>query len=96
MKQLLLLAMLACMPAVAERRMITWDCTCDSNGHWQAACPTATGIHRGGRREPGINIRRCRALNPASGEAVCSPGDRRNIYTSPAPAIVNLCYEEEG
>ena len=95
MRQVLLFGMLLAIPAMAERRMVTWDCTCDESGYWQAACPTAVGIHRGGYREPGINIRRCRALNPASGEAVCTPGQRKNIYTSPAPAIVNPCYTEE-
>ncbi len=72
--------------------LMTEDCVCGADRLWQAACPTAVGVFAGGRREPGINVRRCRALNEqAGGVDVCTPGQKRNIYSSPAPAMTNLC-----
>ncbi len=71
---------------------VTADCVCDGANRWVAACPTAVGVWAGGRREPGINVRRCGELNPAEpATPACTPGATKNIYTSPAPAITNLC-----
>lgn len=69
----------------------TTDCTCSSAGVWVATCPQAIGVWPGGRREPGINVRRCGALNGGATSGVCTPGSTKNIYENPAPAITNLC-----
>ncbi len=89
------LALIVLVPAAKAEifgGFIDYDCVCSASGRWEAACPTAIGILPGGEEEPGINIRRCHALNPADPQASdCQPGTTRNLYDDPAPALTHLC-----